>query len=56
MLTRSLGALKWVANIHMLYTLAAPNNMTLVGDDSLKSDLPERTFITTLSCTIPSMS
>lgn len=33
----------------MLYTLAASNNMTLVGDDRLKSDLPERAFITTLS-------
>ena len=45
--------MKRVANIHMLYTPPVSNNITLAGDDRLKSDLPEWAFITNLSCTIP---
>lgn len=49
-----IGDVKGVANIHMLYTPSVSNNITLTGDDRLKSNLPEQAFITNLSCAAPS--
>lgn len=51
---KSLGTVKWEANVHMLYTPPVSNNITLAGDDRLRSDLPEQAFITNLSRTSPS--
>lgn len=53
LLPETQGAVKRVANIHMLYTPPVSNNTMLAGDDKLKSDLPELAFITNLSRTAP---
>lgn len=47
-------AVKWAANIHMLHPLPVSNNIILMGDDRLKSHLPDAAFITNLSRALPS--
>lgn len=47
-------AVKWAANIHTLHPLPVSNNIILMGDDRLKSHLPDAAFITNLSRALPS--